>query len=122
MNRWKERRALPEQEHNLPPEVATALPQHLHQVLDHRGRRRILRALHESREPQSAEDLASVISDLNASSTSYHLQVLEGCGCVAVAGEIVRSDGMVRVYSSSVADDRAVTDALRRTQPFDDAG
>lgn len=111
---------MPEDEQSLPAEISNSLTPRLRHALSNITRRRILRALNATVDPQTLADLFDVVPAANVSTLSYHLHVLEKDGCVAEVSEIVRSDGIVRTYASNVTADLAVMVVLDTTRRADD--
>lgn len=112
--------AVPEDEQNLPADLAATLAPHLHHALDSRPRRRILRALNATTDAQTLEDLGEAVPAASTSTLSYHVLVLEKEGCVSEASQIVRANGILRAYASNITDNRTAMDVLRTTQRGDD--
>lgn len=104
----------------LPTELATQLPLKTRDALGHPVRREILRALNESAKPRSPRELATATHPQSSLSViSYHAQVLEGCGSIAVSATPQAPDGGARLYSSTVAGDERVASVLQTTRQAD---
>ena len=83
-------------------------------------RRQILRTLNASAEPQSPSEIAAVaLPHVNLSVISYHAQVLETCGSVALSGTRQVSGGVARLYASKVAGDEQIAAVLQATRGLD---
>lgn len=109
-----------EDERELPGWVAGTLAPHLKHALGNVTRRRILRALNYSADPQTISDLLEVVPAETLAELRYHVNVLESAACVSQASEIARAGGLVRAYASNIADNMMVMDALRATERKDD--
>jgi DNA-binding transcriptional ArsR family regulator len=105
-------------DHPLPPDLAADLPPYLREALNHRVRRRILRALNGHTRPQSlAEALVNPGGDVK--SIAYHLRVLETCGSVSVSSEFPGGNRSVWRYASKVPDNQRVIAVLVATSKAD---
>lgn len=111
---------MPEDEQDLPADVALMLAPHLRHALSSPPRRRILRALNGATEAQTIEDLGETIPAASASTLNYHVLILEKEGCVSEVCQIVRVNEIVRAYASNIADNRTVIEALRTTRWADE--
>lgn len=102
------------------PDEASALTPERRKVLGHPIRRKILRALNRGTDGQTLSDLSEAVSQVDLSTISYHVLVLETGGCISVYSEVVSGrGGMERVYGSNVADDRIVLEVLGATEQRD---
>jgi DNA-binding transcriptional ArsR family regulator len=88
-------------------------------ALGHPLRRQILRTLNESAEPRSPSEIAATTPHVSTSVVSYHAQVLEVCGSVAMSGTRQVRGGVARLYASKVADDEQVAAVLQATRGLD---
>lgn len=111
---------MPENDQSLPPYVAVSLAPSLRHALDSPSRRRILRTLNAATEAQTLEELAAAIPSADLGTLSYHLSVLEREGCVSEACQIVRTNGLLRAFVSSIADDWMLLGILAATQQQDE--
>ncbi len=104
----------------LPSQFATQLSATERDALGHPVRRQILRALNASAEPRSPGEIAAVaLPHVNLSVVSYHAQVLEICGSVALADTRQVDGGVARLYASRVSGDEQVTAVLQATRGLD---
>lgn len=113
MERWEEM---------LPPEVASALAPNQRRALSNPTRRRMLRLLEEDPKPRTVAELALWIPDVNISTIGYHALILDECGCVTVTLVPVPDDRgeQPRCYGSNVSAKRAIREALKATEVFDE--
>jgi DNA-binding transcriptional ArsR family regulator len=104
----------------LPPHFAAQLSATARDALGHPVRRQILRTLNASAEPQSPSEIAAVaLPHVNLSVISYHAQVLEVCGSVAISGTREVSGGGACLYASKVAGDEQIAAVLQATRGLD---
>lgn len=102
-----------------PTQLATQLPLRTRDALGHPVRREILRTLNCSAKPRSSSEIATTLAQANVSVISYHAQVLEGCGSIAVSAVRQVPDGLARLYVSTVTDDEQVASVLQITRQAD---
>jgi DNA-binding transcriptional ArsR family regulator len=104
----------------LPSQFAAQLSATERDALGHPVRRQILRTLNASAEPQSPSEIAAVaLPHVNLSVISYHAQVLETSGSVALSGTRQVSGGVARLYASKVAGDEQIAAVLQATLGLD---
>jgi len=111
-----------ELDQRLPAALARALPPKRRKALDSPLRRRIVRALNAAAEPRSLKELTLAVPGCGLSSVSYHLAVLEQCGCVAVSEDPAGPPCCARLFASSLLGDRGVAEALEATRELDRSG
>lgn len=104
----------------LPPDLGADLAPHLREALNHRLRRRILRTLDGHPQPQTLAKLALVYPGGGVGAISYHIRVLENCGCVSVAPGSPGETESVWRYASNVSDNRQVRSILEATANLDE--
>jgi DNA-binding transcriptional ArsR family regulator len=104
----------------LPSQLAAHLSPMARDALSHPMRRQILRALNGSSEPRSPSEIATAaLPQAGVSVVSYHAQVLETCGSVAMTGIRQVPGGVARLYASKVAGDEQVAAVLQATRGLD---
>ncbi len=108
------------QRDDLPIKLVAELPPKAQDALNSPLRRQILRTLNECREPRTPGEIAATTTPgATVSVISYHAQVLEGGGCVAVAGIRPVRGGLARLYTSRVTGNEQVAAVLRATRRHD---
>lgn len=112
---------MPEDEQNLPPDVAMPLAPKLRHALESPPRRRILRALNTTTDAQTLVDISQVVPAASTSTLNYHVLILEKDGCIAETCQIFQGNSILRAYESKVAGNQAVIEVLRTTE-HDDEG
>lgn len=106
-------------ERTLPPAVAAALAPHQRRAVGNRTRRQILRQLSGSASPKTPSDLALAIPGASISVISYHVLVLEECGCVSLSIALADEVGQGQGVSSAEADSGPLREALDATPKLD---
>lgn len=89
-------------------------------AIGHPIRREILRALLDAPAAMTVSELDELIPTANLSTLNYHVAVLEREECVARAGEVVLSNGVLPAYAAAVADDVYVTGILKSSREGDE--
>jgi DNA-binding transcriptional ArsR family regulator len=108
------------QAEKLPSQLVAQLSPTTRDALGHPLRRQILRTLNESAEPRSPSEIAATtLPHASVSVVSYHAQVLELCGSVAMSGTRQARGGAARLYASKVAGDEQVAAVLQATRGLD---
>jgi DNA-binding transcriptional ArsR family regulator len=104
----------------LPSQLAAQLAPETRDALAHPLRRQILRTLNDSAEPHSPSEIAAMaLPHASVSVISYHAQVLEGYGSIAMSGTRQTHGSVTRLYSSKVAGDEQVVAVLQATRGLD---
>ncbi len=89
-------------------------------AIGHPIRREILRALLGAPAAMTVSELDELIPTANISTLNYHVAVLEREECVARAGEIVLSNGVLPTFAATVADDPYVAGILDSSRQGDE--
>lgn len=108
-----------ELDQRLPPALARVLSPQRRRALDSSRRRQIIRVLNAATEPRSLKELALAVPGSGLSSVSYHLAVLEQCGCLVVSEDPAGLPCCSRRFASGLLGVAGVAEALEATRELD---
>lgn len=100
-------------------ELAASLEPHLQDALNHPVRREVLRVLRNGEGSQGVTAILGGLAPVTRGEVSYHLQILQRAGAVAVDEGRPDLAGRERRYESTVSEVPQVGAVLRATEAFD---